>query len=82
LAPSCSRSAQFFADANDIAEPLLDDDEDDEEDEDDDDDELLFEDDDEEDAVVVVLEELFLLPQPAAVTARLSTATRTSRRRI
>ena len=72
FAPSCSRSLQFFTDANEV-EPLEEDDDDEDDEEDDDEDELWLA------AEVVVPVELFLLPQPAAVTASVSTdsATRT-----
>jgi hypothetical protein len=70
----------LFTDANECGEALLEVDEDDEEEEDDD-----AEDDDAEDVwleLVVGGAELFLLPHPAAATARLTTATATSTRVI
>jgi hypothetical protein len=80
LAPRCSRSWQFFTDANECGEALLEDD--DEEEEEDDDDEA----DDDEEEVWLELDaggaELFLLPHPAAASARLNTATATSARVI
>jgi len=74
---------QFLTDANET-EPLLDDEEDDDEedDEDEEEDDESFDDDEDDTAAVVVVDALFLLPQPAAATARLRTANRTSTRLI
>ena len=72
FAPSSSRSLQFFAEANDGVEPLLDEE-----------DELPPDDDDADDVSVpadVVELALFLLPQPATATARLITAIATNTR--
>jgi hypothetical protein len=74
LFPRFARSAQFFTDANDFVELLLDD-------------EPLFDDDEEDDeleleldAGVDELELFFLLPQPAAPTASATIASAMSTR--